>query len=147
MKKITKVFLTIILAAFILLPISCNNSYEQMLEDFNGKYFTLTRTPPKECSITDSDFAPENMLEVRYTFLSGYESTLVAPGSALKYKWNKCTKAGGLIEPPLCTGRIYNFIPEEDFVVNEETPLVLTVTDTSGTEYIDITQIIVINRN
>ena len=38
------------------------------------------------------------------------------------------------------------FISEEDFEINAETKLVLTVTNEAGTEYIDTTIIVILNR-
>ena len=86
------------------------------------------------------------MLELRYTFIQGYESMLVAPAGASSYLWKIQNSDGTMQEDSLCEERIYTFIPEEDFEINAETKLVLTVTSESGTEYIDTTIIVVLNR-
>ena len=125
---------------------ACSNSYDEMIDGFNKKYFSLTPTPPIEKRITDANFAQETMLELRYTFIQGYESMLVAPAGASSYLWKIQNSDGTMQEDSLCEERIYTFIPEEDFEINAETKLVLTVTSESGTEYIDTTIIVVLNR-
>lgn len=130
---------------------SCKNvnnpkSYDEMLQVYNSKYFSLTPTDPIEKNINDSDFNQSSMLDLRYTFIEGYESTLAAPVGGAKYLWQKQNHDGTFAETPLCEKRIYNFAPEEDFEINAETKLVLTVTNNSGTEYIDTTIIVVLNR-
>ena len=122
------------------------DSYDEMLQDYNSKYFTLTPTPPIEKRITDSNFNQDSMLEFRYTFIEGYEATLVAPLGGAKYSWIKLKHDGTFEDSPVCEKRIYDFVPEKDFEINTETKLVLTVTDESGTEYIDTTLIVVLNN-
>ena len=54
MKKNIFTNLSIIAGLIILLLLSsCTNSYEQMINNFNENYFTLTPTPPKENSLLD----------------------------------------------------------------------------------------------
>ena len=147
MKNIFK-NLSIVAGLIILLLLSsCTNSYEQMINNFNQNYFTLTPTPPKENNLLDEDFDQEQMLEIRYTFIEGFESSLVAPKGAAKYLWVEENLEDGQVQKKtLCNERIYVFLPESDFEVNKESKLVLTVTDEKGTEYIDTTIIVVLNR-
>ena len=146
MKKVLRLVLMISVISLTLFISACSNSYDEMIDGFNKKYFSLTPTPPIEKRITDANFAQETMLELRYTFIQGYESTLVAPAGASSYLWKIQNSDGTMQEDSLCEERIYTFIPEEDFEINAETKLVLTVTSESGTEYIDTTIIVVLNR-
>ena len=146
MKKVLRFVLMISIISLTLSISACSNSYDEMIDGFNKKYFSLTPTPPIEKRITDANFAQETMLELRYTFIQGYESTLVAPAGASSYLWKIQNSDGTMQEESLCEERIYTFIPEEDFEINAETKLVLTVTSESGTEYIDTTIIVVLNR-
>lgn len=146
MKKVLHYVLIISIISLTLLISACSNSYDEMIDGFNKKYFSLTPTPPIEKRITDANFAQETMLELRYTFIQGYESTLVAPAGASSYLWKIQNSDGTMQEESLCEERIYTFIPEEDFEINAETKLVLTVTNEAGTEYIDTTIIVVLNR-
>ena len=144
MKRIFKNLSLAAVFVFLLLS-SCTNSYEQMINNFNENYFTLT--PPKENSLLDENFDQEQMLEIRYTFIEGFESSLVAPKGAAKYLWVEEELEDGQVQKKtLCNERIYAFLPESDFEVNKESKLVLTVTDEKGTEYIDTTIIVVLNR-
>ncbi len=145
MKKFDRlVFVSLIFLSFAVT--GCGNSYEKMVEEFDDKYFSLTPTIGVEKKLTDSAFTQECMLETHYTFIKGFESTLTAPMGGIKYLWRKQNLDGTYVEPSLCEERIYTFIPEEDFEINVETKLVLTVTDEMGTEYIDTTKIVVLNR-
>ena len=146
MKKVLRFILMISIISLTLFISACSNSYDEMIDGFNKKYFSLTPTPPIEKRITDANFAQETMLELRYTFIQGYESMLVAPAGASSYLWKIQNSDGTMQEDSLCEERIYTFIPEEDFEINAETKLVLTVTSESGTEYIDTTIIVVLNR-
>ena len=146
MKKVLHYVLIISIISLTLSISACSNSYDEMIDGFNKKYFSLTPTPPIEKRITDANFAQETMLELRYTFIQGYESMLVAPAGASSYLWKIQNSDGTMQEDSLCEERIYTFIPEEDFEINAETKLVLTVTSESGTEYIDTTIIVVLNR-
>ena len=146
MKKVLRLVLMISVISLTLFISACSNSYDEMIDGFNKKYFSLTPTPPIEKRITDANFAQETMLELRYTFIQGYESTLVAPAGASSYLWKIQNSDGTMQEESLCEERIYTFIPEEVFEINAETKLVLTVTSEAGTEYIDTTIIVVLNR-
>ncbi len=146
MKKVLRFVLMISIISLFVSISACSNSYNEMIDGFNAKYFSLTPTPPIENSINDSGFNQETMLEVRYTFIEGYESTLPAPLGGASYSWKKMKHDGTFEEPALCEERIFTFVPEESFEINAETKLVLTVTNEAGTEYIDTTIIIVLNR-
>ena len=146
MKDFTKLLLV-----FLFVFTGCSNSYDKMLEDYNNKYFSLEPSEPKNTDITDNNFLPENMLEKRYTFIKGYESSLAAPSGGVSYNWTiKLPDSNNpeiTVEQSVCSEQIYNFIPERAFRTDTEATLVLTVTDSTGTEYIDTALIIVISRN
>lgn len=151
MQKVSRFLLIISIFSICLIFSGCKNSsvissYDEMLQSYNSKYFSLTPTDPIEKKITDSGFTQESMLENRYTLIQGYEASLVAPMGGARYLWQKQNADGTYAEPALCEERIYSFIPEDDFELNAETKLVLTVTNEAGTEYIDTTIIIVLNR-
>ena len=75
-----------------------------------------------------------------------FESSIVAPAGAVKYSWIIPLENTSPVQyKEVCTKQIYDFMPGKDYAVGSETKLILTVTDESGTEYIDST-IIKINR-
>ncbi len=151
MKKISKTLFLICLFISCLFFVSCSNTYDDLLNEFNNQYFSKEPTPVKEKKITDDDFAAEKMLENRYAFVKGYETSLSAPFDCTSYKWEVQKGEGteGTEQKELttvCTKRVYNFMPGVDFKLDEEATLILTVTDAKGTEYIDTALIIVISR-
>ena len=154
MKKSIEIVIKFCLLISGLFFISCSNTYDDLLNDFNDKYFSKEPTPVKEKKITDDDFAAEKMLENRYAFVKGYETSLSAPLDCTSYKWEvqkgeQTEKSDETEQKELttvCTKRVYNFMPGVDFKLDEEATLVLTVTDAKGTEYIDTALIIVISR-
>ncbi len=129
---------------------SCTHSYDEMIEKFNDKNFSIESIPVKEKTIADEGFSAERMLESRYTFVKDYETSLSAPSGGVSYKWEVQEMSAQNIEETerktVCTKRVYNFMPGKDIVIDKETTLVLTVTDSRGTEYIDTALIIVISR-
>ena len=148
MKKIMHVLMMILMILSVLMFTACDSSYDKMLQDFNTEYFTLEPTPPLEKSITDASFSADQMLEKRYTFIKDYASSLIAPEGGVKYDWTLQTEdEEGAKTESVCSERIYDFMPGVDIKMDTETTLVLTVTDSSGMEYIDTALIIVINRN
>ena len=151
MKKVSVNILILTGILFLCLFCACSNSYDDMIEDFNSKYFSLEPSEPKNTDISDNTFLPENMLEKRYTFIKGYESSLAAPSGGNSYNWTvKLPDSNNpeiTVEQSVCSEQIYNFIPERAFRTDTEATLVLTVTDSTGAEYIDTALIIVISRN
>ena len=152
MKRVVHLLFVVSILLLALSFSSCKHSYtaksyDDMLQVYNSKYFSLTPTDPIENKITDAGFSQESMLEIRYTFIQGYETTLVAPAGGTTYSWKIQNSDGTMQDESLCEERVYTFIPEEDFKLNAETKLVLTVTNDAGTEYIDTTIIIVLNRD
>lgn len=150
MKSGMKNYLRLLLIFSFVLT-GCSTNYDEMIEDYNEKYFSLEPTKPNNPNISDENFLADNMLEKRYTFVKGYESSLAAPSGGEKYNWTiKTTDSRNpenIVEESVCSEQIYNFFPERAFKNDTETTLVLTVTDYSGTEYIDTALIIVISRN
>ena len=129
---------------------SCTHSYDEMIEKFNDKNFSIESTPVKEKTIADEGFSADRMLESRYTFVKDYETSLSAPSGGASYKWEVQEMSAQNVEETerktVCTKRVYNFMPGKDIALDKETTLVLTVTDSTGTVYIDTALIIVISR-
>lgn len=145
MKTINRSIFILIFPVFFLALIfsSCSGSYEDMLEDFNDSFFSAEF---QEKSIYDDDFDAEEMLELKYDFYEGFESSLSAPAGAAKYSWTIPKENTMPVEyRQVCTEQTYSFMPGKDYEAGSETKLILTVTDENGTEYIDST-IIKINR-
>lgn len=144
MKKVNRIISILIFLLFLpLIFSSCSGSYDDMLHDFNDSFFSAEF---HEKSIYDDDFVAEEMLELKYDFYEGFESSLSAPAGAVKYSWTIPKENTMPVEySQVCTEQTYTFMPGKDYEAGSETKLILTVTDENGTEYIDST-IIKINR-
>lgn len=151
MKKVYEVLLAATVLSLLSLFCACSNSYDKMVEEYNKKYFAIEPTAPNNPDISDNTFLPDNMLEKRYTFIKGYESRLAAPSGGASYDWTvklpDVNDPEVIVEKSVCSEQIYNFFPERVFKTDTEATLVLTVTDSTGAEYIDTALIIVISRN
>lgn len=148
MKSKLKILLPLIIFIQIFALTSCGNSYDSMLKNFNDKYFSQEPVPVEEETILDDDFDPDKMLERTYAFVDGFQTSLAAPAGAASYDWSikdKKSKEGEA--KSVCNKQVFDFMPGKFFKAGEESTLVLTVTDTSGTEYIDTAVIILITRN
>ena len=150
MKKTVR-FLCLFTVLFVTFSFfSCTHSYDEMIEKFNYKNFSNESIPIKEKTIADEGFSADRMLESRYTFVKDYETSLSAPSGGKSYKWEVQEMSARNKEEPerktVCTNRVYNFMPGKDIALDKETTLVLTVTDPTGTVYIDTALIIVISR-
>ena len=133
-----------------LLMISCSSSYDTMVQDFNKDYCVPESKPMPENSITEPGFVADSMLQPRYLFKDGYEVSLTAPSGGKSYNWELVYKVTSKYSSEekeerksICSKQSYSFMPGEDFAIGTENKLVLTVTDESGTEYIDTTIVII----
>ena len=151
MKKFAWFGLGVLISLGALCVFGCKNSYENMIEDFDKKYFVPENKEIPEFSIKASGFNADSMLESRYIFVEEYEVTLPGPAGGTSYKWELHTNPVYTTET-----KDFSFIPETNsFVISKniyhiessETKLVLTVTDASGTEYIDTTKILISSRD
>ena len=134
---------------------ACKNSvdeksYEEMIVQFDSNNFTPYSKPAPDFSITASGFVASDMLEPRYFLKEGFNTSLIAPTGGASYKWELVTRETDgrtgektEVRTVMSNERIFAFVPGEDFAVGTEHKLVLTVTDSSGTEYIDTTIIII----
>ena len=83
------------------------------------KFFAIEPTAPNNPDISDNTFLPDNMLEKRYTFIKGYESSLAAPSGGASYDWTvklpDVNDPEVIVEKSVCSEQIYNFFPERVF--------------------------------
>lgn len=148
MKKSYKIIILHCLFIYCCFFVSCSNTYDDLLDAFNEKYFSQEPTPVEEKTVADDDFDPDKMLDRTYTFVDGFQTSLSAPAGAASYDWSikdKKSKEGEA--KSVCNKQVFDFMPGKFFKAGEESTLVLTVTDTSGTVYIDTAVIILITRN
>ena len=149
MKALFELIATICLFLSALFCSACKNNYDIMVQDFNKEFCVPDSKKIPENSINEDGFVATSMLLPRYLFKEGYEVTLQAPSGGKTYNWELVNSVRGKTikeseeKTSVCNKQSYSFMPGEDFTIGTENKLVLTVTDDSGTEYIDTTIIII----
>ena len=143
MKKVLHyVLITCILSLSL---VGCNNSYENMIAEFDSKYFSPEPIVYEPYSVNSSNFNPKEMLESCYVFSEGIYINLEAPENCQSYLWT-CTNSEVNREEIGQERKLYYEVPGV-FKIGEDNTLILTVTVTDAqgniTEYIDESVIII----
>lgn len=135
------------LIILIFLLLSCSNSYNQVIDNFNKKYFHEEASEERVYSIYLPDFNCSTMLSDSYELKKGTTLSLIAPDGGVSYKWTALVKGikdkNKEVETDIAEQKKLSYrVPGvfRDDVVNK---LVLTVTDSNGTEYKDTALIII----
>lgn len=135
------------LIILIFLLLSCSNSYNQVIDNFNKKYFHEEASEERVYSIYLPDFNCSTMLSDSYELKKGTTLSLIAPDGGVSYKWTALVKdikgKNKEVETDIAEQKSLSYrVPGvfRDDVVNK---LVLTVTDSNGTEYKDTALIII----
>lgn len=135
------------LIILIFLLLSCSNSYNQVIDNFNKKYFHEEASDERVYSIYLPDFNCSTMLSDSYELKMGTTLSLIAPDGGVSYKWTALVKdikdKNKEVETDIAEQKSLSYrVPGvfRDDVVNK---LVLTVTDSNGTEYKDTALIII----
>lgn len=135
------------LIILIFLLLSCSNSYNQVIDNFNKKYFHEEASDERVYSIYLPDFNCSTMLSDSYELKKGMTLSLIAPDGGVSYKWTAIVKdikeKNKEVETDIAEQKSLSYrVPGvfRDDVVNK---LVLTVTDSNGTEYKDTALIII----
>ena len=126
--------------------LSCNNTYDGMIEEFNEEYFVKGYNAKLDYSVTSDDFSEDDMLMSIISTSDHSVLNLIAPdgGSGCSYEWK-------LIVPEY--NSTTGIITEKDYVIgtdrflfysvpgkmnaDKKNKLVLNVTDSSGRIYSD----------
>ncbi len=135
------------LVILIFILVSCSNSYNQVIDNFNKKYFHEEASEDRVYSIYLPDFNCSTMLSDSYELKKGMTLSLIAPDGGVSYKWTALVKdikeKNKEVETDIAEQKSLSYrVPGvfRDDVVNK---LVLTVTDSNGTEYKDTALIII----
>ena len=130
---------------------SCCNSYEQMIESFNDKYFKPDYLSPEEYTTENKDFKESSMLDEVFYFPEGYLIILEAPKGRGKctYEWKAIIPSTDnsnkeiLKEDVIGTDRTLKFKTPGVFNTDKENKLILTVTESSGNIYKDTANVFI----
>ena len=141
----------------VFMIVSCTNSYDELINNFNNEFFSPERPVEDMYSVTNPGFDPETMLDEYYTFKKGYFVNLEAPADALTYLWTYSDLADTEKPITLSNDRYLYFNTSDAFNMNKSNEnshsfklvLSITVTGMEGTvmEYIDTSTITIIDQN
>ena len=156
-KKIRNNLKMVSFSIVIFMIVSCTNSYDELINNFNNEFFSPERPVEDVYSVTNPGFDPETMLEEYYTFQKGYFVNLEAPSDALTYLWTYFDLADTENPIILSNERYLYFNTSDAFNMNKSKEnshsfklvLSITVTGREGTvmEYIDTSTITIIDQN
>ena len=146
MRKSICLISAVLSVAFCAIFFSCKNSYNSVIDSFNGKYFHEEASGERFYSIYSPDFNRNTMLADSYDLKKLMTLSLIAPDGGSAYKWTAIVQdiEDRHKENEIDIGnekKLSYRLPGvfRDDCVNK---LVLTVTDNSGTEYKDTALII-----
>lgn len=142
-------FLLVIITLLFIFP-SCKQSYADMIDSFNHKYFMPVPPADDVYSISDEGFNPAAMLEPTYDIPEGLYLSLEAPQDGQSYSWKCLHKDKKEIE--ISNERFFYYkVPGNVFSTEEKNTLILTVTalDSEGNtvEYIDTASVYISDAN
>ena len=139
MKKLVK-FVLILL--FILISLSCSNSYNDLFSELNNNFVEVDE-PLNYPNIGDANFNEEMMLTYfQYTVRKDTALCLSAPEGAITYEWlielpNSTDTKRTLIKRALSQSSTLYYIPATTIKVGTLYILTLKATTKEGTVYID----------
>ena len=151
MKKNHKVLLVFSLTAAVLMLCGCGNSYDNMIDDFNNKYFEKGYLAPAPYTTESSGFNEHEMLEDTISMLDGSMSVFIAPdgGESCTYEWKAhipSKNAEGkdyMKETVIGTDRTLSYTAPGVFNSDKENKLTVTVTEASGKKNTDTAKVFI----
>ena len=132
---------------FLCLFCACSNSYDEMITDYNKKFFTEKPADKRVYSLDGNDFDQTEMLADSYELKKGMTFSLTAPEGGVTYSWvaivpdvedKKKENETEICKEKDLMCRVSDFFRFD--VVNK---LLLTVTDEKGNSYKDTAFIII----
>lgn len=137
---------------FVFSILSCTNSYDELVDTFNRKYFAPAPAAEERFSATSPNFNPNDMLEQDYDFKDGFYINLEGPENAATYLWSysevdpdNAKKETEYIN--VCSNKTFYFKTSDFFKIRHTYYLVLTITVTGEEgavmEYIDKAKIFI----
>ena len=150
MKK-NKKFMFLLSFVCICFIASCRNSYDDMIQDFNEKYFTKGYLPPEPYTTQSNSFDETQMLEDIVSMIDGSIYNFTAPdgGEGCIYEWKAYVPhkdSNGneqMKEYEIGKERVLNYLAPGVFNSDKENKLTVTVTESSGKQYTDTAKVFI----
>ena len=150
MKALFKFLVVISIFITAVFVSGCKNSYENMIGEFNEKYFEKGYLPPQPYSVNSSGFVETAMLDDICTFSKDTYVQLIAPDAGdCKYEWKalvpqKDSSGNEFIkENVIGTERTLVYEIPGVFNTDKENKLILTIVQTSGKQYTDTAKVFI----
>ena len=147
-----KRFNSILLITIItLLMTACANSYNEMIDDFNKKYFTKGYLPPEPYTTKSKNFRESEMLDDIISMKEDTLTILTAPdgGEECLYEWKALVPAKDdngksyMKETVIGNERTLSYKAPGVFNSDKENKLVVTVTEKAGREFTDTAKVFI----
>lgn len=130
---------------------ACKNSYENMIEEYNEKYFVKHYQPQESYTTHSKDFNENDILDEFYCMEIESRYVFTAPdgGEGCVYEWkalvpSKDSDGKDFMEPHVIGNeRTLNYQSPGVFKTDRENKLTVTVTEKSGKQYKDTAKVFI----
>lgn len=151
MKKVLHYVLIISIISLTLSISACSNSYNDMIDGFNKKYFKKGYLPPEPYTTSSKDFKEGEMLDEIISMKDDSLTILTAPDGGVEstYEWKalvpKKDKNGKDYMDSAVIGneRTLSYKAPGVFNSDKENKLVVTVTEKSGRKFTDTAKVFI----
>ena len=141
----------LIIAVVLFVFAGCDNSYDQMIEDFNSSYFSKGYKEPEPYTTDSSSFDEGQMLDEIVSMIDGSVTMFTAPegGEGCVYEWKAhipCKDSNGkdyMKETVVGNERVLCYTAPGVFNSDKENKLTLTITEASGKTYTDTAMVFI----
>lgn len=130
---------------------ACKNSYDNMIEEYNEKYFVKSYLPQESYTTHSTDFNENDILDEFYCMEIESRYVFTAPdgGEGCVYEWkalvpSKDSDGKDFMEPHVIGNeRTLNYQSPGVFKTDRENKLTVTVTEKSGKQYKDTAKVFI----
>ena len=134
-----------------LLITACANSYNEMIDNFNQKYFTKGYLPPEPYTTKSKNFRESEMLDEIISMKEDSLTILTAPdgGEGSLYEWKALVPSKDengksyMKETVIGSERTLSYKAPGVFNSDKENKLVVTVTEMSGGQFTDTAKVFI----
>lgn len=153
MKKVLRLVLMISIISLTLSISACSNSYNEMIDGFNKKYFKKGYLPPEPYTTSSKDFKEGEMLKDIIVMADEQLYLFTAPdgGEDCTYEWQgfapvKDSDGKEKMKPIKIEDnnkKTLSFLAPGGFNRDKENLLVVTVTEKSGRQFTDTAKVFI----
>ena len=151
MQKVSRFLLVLMISIISFLIPACSNSYNEMIDGFNGKYFKKGYLPPAPYTTSSENFEEDKMLDEIISMKDDSLTILIAPdgGEETLYEWKALVPAKDangksfMNETVIGNKRTLSYKAPGVFNSDKENKLIVTVTEKSGRQFTDTAKVFI----